>query len=682
MIVKSLRLKNIRSYEDASIDFPIGTMLFEGDIGSGKSTILLAIEFALFGLGDQKGAALLRIGANKGSVTLKFEVDRQEFEVHRSLERGKSSVQQGEGYIKSAEGIKHLSASEIKQEILDILSFNEPPDPKAQSVIYRYAVYTPQEEMKKILSDSADARLQTLRKALRIEDYRVAAGNASKDKDSNLAKVIRDKVAFLEGRVADIVEKQKELKEKKESIGENQKILQTHVKEREKLQTELDKNKDELKNLRESEKKLKKAEAEIPLLTEQIREKNIQIEDRTSETDGLNEEIASKLQPEIDELSKIERPTEKDVEVLDEELKDLSEKANELRKLETTIETKIEDYQSVEQNKICPTCDRPADPKEFKTKIDAKLEEKQKASEAVEECEKQIETTKDLIEKLKKFSEAQEKLENLNELVKKNKEHIEKNTQKIKILKTEREKLQKKLDAAKAEFKTLEKVSQRINELNDATEGIQRELNEVMGKVSSAKTMIQTLKEGAKTLGDEIQKKEEQKKLNVELNEYHIWLEDYLVPTLDNIEKHIMITINQEFNQCFQRWFNLLVEDPRKDVRVDEDFTPIIEQDGYEQSVDFLSGGEKTSVALAYRLALNGIVQKVSVGMKSNLLILDEPTDGFSKEQLFKVREILDELKCPQVIMVSHERELESFADRVFRVEKRDGVSEIKTTSG
>jgi exonuclease SbcC len=61
-------------------------------------------------------------------------------------------------------------------------------------------------------------------------------------------------------------------------------------------------------------------------------------------------------------------------------------------------------------------------------------------------------------------------------------------------------------------------------------------------------------------------------------------------------------------------------------------------------------------------------------------LILDEPTDGFSKEQLFKVREILSELKCPQVIMVSHERELESFADQVFRVEKREGVSEIKTT--
>jgi exonuclease SbcC len=81
----------------------------------------------------------------------------------------------------------------------------------------------------------------------------------------------------------------------------------------------------------------------------------------------------------------------------------------------------------------------------------------------------------------------------------------------------------------------------------------------------------------------------------------------------------------------------MLVEDPSKESRIDEDFTPLIEQDGYEQDYNYLSDGEKTSLALAYRLSLNTIVQKVSAGIKSNLLILDEPTDGFSKEQLFKI---------------------------------------------
>ena len=111
-------------------------------------------------------------------------------------------------------------------------------------------------------------------------------------------------------------------------------------------------------------------------------------------------------------------------------------------------------------------------------------------------------------------------------------------------------------------------------------------------------------------------------------------MQDYFLPTLEMVEKHVMVNINQEFDTQFQKWFGMLVDDPGKQAKIDEEFTPIIQQDGLDQEVSYLSGGEKTSVALAYRLALNGIVRKVSTGMNSNLLILDEPTDGFSKEQL------------------------------------------------
>ena len=37
---KSIELENIRSYDEQKIEFPRGITLFEGDIGSGKSTIL------------------------------------------------------------------------------------------------------------------------------------------------------------------------------------------------------------------------------------------------------------------------------------------------------------------------------------------------------------------------------------------------------------------------------------------------------------------------------------------------------------------------------------------------------------------------------------------------------------------------------------------------------------------
>jgi len=155
MIFKSLTLSNIRSYKNNEpIDFPVGTSLFEGDIGSGKSTILMAIEFALFGLGNQKGDSLLRKGSKKGSVTLEFGVGEDNYLVQRSLIRKENEgpVRQEKGLL-GINGAKiELSPSEIKEKILKILNFKEPLNPRAQSVIFRYAVYTPQEEMKYILS--------------------------------------------------------------------------------------------------------------------------------------------------------------------------------------------------------------------------------------------------------------------------------------------------------------------------------------------------------------------------------------------------------------------------------------------------------------------------------------------------------------------------------------------------
>jgi len=99
VILRSLKLENVRSYKTATIAFPQGISLFEGDIGSGKSTILMAIEFALFGLGSQKGGSLLKTNESKGSVSLAFAVDGDEYVVRRTLVRKGGNVQQGEGHL-------------------------------------------------------------------------------------------------------------------------------------------------------------------------------------------------------------------------------------------------------------------------------------------------------------------------------------------------------------------------------------------------------------------------------------------------------------------------------------------------------------------------------------------------------------------------------------------------------
>ena len=109
MLLKSVKLENIRSYLNQQIDFPEGSVLLSGDIGSGKSSILLAIEFALFGIRGKKlsGESLLRNGKKEGSVELKFEIEGKEIVIKRKLKGGKEKVGQAAGYIVK-NGIKNV----------------------------------------------------------------------------------------------------------------------------------------------------------------------------------------------------------------------------------------------------------------------------------------------------------------------------------------------------------------------------------------------------------------------------------------------------------------------------------------------------------------------------------------------------------------------------------------------
>jgi exonuclease SbcC len=63
-----------------------------------------------------------------------------------------------------------------------------------------------------------------------------------------------------------------------------------------------------------------------------------------------------------------------------------------------------------------------------------------------------------------------------------------------------------------------------------------------------------------------------------------------------------------------------------------------------------------------------------------DIVILDEPTEGFSEAQIIKIREVLDELNAAQLIIVSHEQKIEGFVDNVIRLEKQD-FSSIKSTT-
>ncbi|NYB25877.1 MAG: SMC family ATPase [Methanobacteriaceae archaeon] len=810
MIFKTLQMENIRSYEKEKIDFPNGTSLFEGDVGSGKSTILMAMEFALFGLGNQRGDALLRKGSKKGSVFLSFNVEEKEYQIKRTLVRGNNdSVRQDKAFL-SADGRKvQLSPSEIKERILDILNFKEPPNPRAQSVIYRYAVYTPQEEMKFILAQKPDTRLETLRKAFGIEDYKTAADNAKL-----ISNGIKDKINYLSGQVSDLEQKKASLIELNRKLTDNNRVLALSTEKRAELESALSKYREKLVNLKEIEFRLRQVENEIPHLEKQIKDRDDLItryQDEIQETEIENQE---KFRLEMDELEKIEKPTSISPEELKEKIKLIKEAVQNRKELFTTlkllkenkavIKEKLEDWKDktrddfIKENQeltqklresrdllsqhqkevnlilkkiyklegqlddinnklenldelgeICPICGSPLDDahkkdlKEERERESRKLnseikvlnEVKKKGEEQIEDdntlieqirnelsnyksiidkfdeldgvnsrinrvegnisniddmlslniqedndfgnFDQYIQHLEDLQEKLNKYFGAQKSLESIRYQYNKNIEKIERKKSEIETLTDKIKQLDVNLTKSKEIIKQLPEIDRKLVEVQSLHDSTDEEYRGVNDKVVETQTLVKRLTEDVHQLDKEIKEKETLHNRLEVLKNYHSWFTDYLIPTLSVIEKHVMQNIHLDFDENFKNWFNLLIDDPSKTGKIDEEFTPIIEQDGFQQEINYLSGGEKTSVALAYRLALNNIVQKVSTGMKSNLLIMDEPTDGFSKEQLFKIRDILNELNYPQIIIVSHERELESFADNIFQIEKIDGVSEV-----
>ena len=108
------------------------------------------------------------------------------------------------------------------------------------------------------------------------------------------------------------------------------------------------------------------------------------------------------------------------------------------------------------------------------------------------------------------------------------------------------------------------------------------------------------------------------------------------------------------------------------DVRLDEDYDVTIYGPGGESSLDMISGGEKIAVALALRL---GITQVLSGG-SLEMIMLDEPTIHLDA---YRRQELIDLLKrmsiIPQMIIVTHDADLEDAADNIMKMEKEEGVT-------
>jgi DNA repair protein SbcC/Rad50 len=854
MIIKKIEITNIRSYkEKTTIELPIGRILFQGDIGSGKSTILSAIEFALFGLGDIDANHLLRIGESKGSVLLEFESCGKTYNVFRSLLRRGNKIFQEEGFLYE-NGVKNsYSVGELKSKILDIIGINERTQTKTTSTIYRFAIYTPQEMMKTVLTSNNEKRIEILRRAFGIEEYSTAKKNAEKFSSwirtvtrikksmindlsmyrADIQKIedtteslkveidyLKDTIVTLDGHIQLILKKMLETRKRKErilqaesSILHLQSTIDKNLKLKEEANLELVRINHELTDILQSEKivadltpkyqeYIQKRE-DLVDVTEQARQYDelfldkIKLESSiNSNREMLNSNI-KRLDSELAELSLERERCTKEIKNLDHlkeeeillsnnitdsgnfemELEDVSDNLSNIKSEMISVNKEISKQQSeldtvlqLRQDAVCPYCKQKLDQQhilELENKflqrkdflennlgqMEKELQENQDKKNELLNRIKQVESKKSelqkiqiqiaklnvvqnniklldlkidektsgkrsmqaklqdnyLLEKVKKLDEIADKLNTLysykmsydsltkivndyqktglestyiehSNLMKSKQRNIEEKGIKEKSLVELNDEifaLSKKLDEMKTVYKDSQEVEIKLKKLESKKLTFENELVSKKESLAMRRTDHDNNLKNIESINKKINDLEERLDKIIFTDQIGIWLNQHFISSLEQIESQVLISVREEFNKLFQKWFYLLIEVGDIDVEIDEYFTPIVNQSGYHLEVDSLSGGEKTSIALAYRLALNEIIRRM-IMLDDNLLILDEPTDGFSKEQLIQIKLVLEELSAAQVIIVSHEKELEGFVETIFRVVKEREKSQVE----
>ncbi|MBU2503650.1 MAG: hypothetical protein KJ879_01170 [Nanoarchaeota archaeon] len=683
MIIKKITLKNIRSYEQQEVSFPEGSILLSGDIGSGKTSILLGIEFAFFGLQPgQRGTSLLRNGETEGSVILDFAVDNSEVTVERKLKRGSKTVSQDYCAIIINGEKRELSVTELKDKILEILNYPKEFS-KKQNLLYKFTVYTPQEEMKQIILEDPDVRLNTLRHVFGIDKYKKIIENIS-ILSSKLREEKRIKEALIENLEEDkasLVLKENSLEEKRSALVSVEKELLVRTEEKKKAQEE----KEEISNKIEERNKLRQEVEKTKIMISNKRETitsnmklieqlDVQIKDLTSNTQKFDEEKIAELE------TVIETARKKKV-IINEENLLISSKISSFNLKIQESEALNKKIRSIE---ICPTCLQDVG-EVYKSNITNSVEsEISKSGKEIETLTVEKKIISESLSKLEREINSAEKQIQEQRLLKIRYSGIDEKRKRLDEMKRLSSPLQKDVELLESHLDTLNKFVFDLNKYENIFQLKNQNLEEARNLERAAEIKVAELRKEIEVFSRQVEEIRESVKRTEEIRErvsfivnLETWLSKSFLSLISQIEKNVMIKLKTEFSELFTKWFSMLVSDTFE-VSLDDKFTPVINYQDYEIDYSYLSGGERTAVALAYRLAFNQVVNSLLSKIKTkDIVILDEPTDGFSDAQLDKMRDVLKQLNSRQLIIVSHEQKIEGFVENVIRLSKEQRASKI-----
>jgi len=659
VILRTIELTNIRSYLHESIGFDKGITVITGRTGSGKSTILMSLEYALFGnAASVSGNALLRRGAHEGSIRLVFEHAGHEYVVERGLVRIKEKVSFNKDSLalyKDGERVPVISrVRDLDEMICDILGYDA--DANA-SELFSVTSYTRQDEIKKLMTLSSEKRQEFIDSILQLAKYKLAWVNI-KDLVSHFSQELSRIDGMLSAKtrleaeqselIAKKEKKEKEYAHAKARLSALQKKQSEHEKKHARTQEQYSALKKQQEHVYQKKARIHSLETQQDAIAKRIDE----IEKKLPDLEIM---VAKSGAHEFDLLLENKSKTHALLETKQEHAKKAEEEEKRIRALGIGA---------------CPVCKQ-------EVKHEHVLQVSHEYAITLEQLHKEIDALSQNHEHLAK------RVENAREGVRAKQEQDALEAQKHELA-TERTHRLDELATLHAEDD--KGVSEKnMHELEAEREACIARANQLSTERAQLETQSAYLLEAISEHEEQIkQKKAEQAQISKQeaqrkqVSNVCVFLSN-LREDVRNIREVVRDTFLDAFKVEFHKYFEELRRfEEEYTVDVKTDYEPVAyATDGLEVSINALSGGEKTSVALSYRLALAYIAAELGGVSQSELLILDEPTVGFDSEDVRLLPEILQSIRIPQIIIVTHEEELKTAADVNYITNKKAGVTRI-----
>ena len=687
-MIHSIELIDFLAHHDTKLEFNNDATVFVGQNGAGKSSIIDAITFSLFGkhtrvLGSRRSnKSLIRRGTNKALVKIEFSANGKNYKAIRQIDsKGALTAQflekKGDEFFPVAEGERTQFGESMTAEVEKVLGMSY-EKLKIASIVQQgelnSIIKAKPKEFKELLNtiigiDRLDVAVESMKEVLK--EFRKNTQKKHGFDDTQI-ELLQNRMNEFENEILDSKPKIEKLEQEKKTTEAEisqieQEIEKDSVKE---LQlTELENQKEELVSY--AKEVIKKIQKEV-----------MEEERKVNECKGCFS-IASKKEDIGSEISK-----------LSVELRTVMKDLDEYEKKKNHFEEQSEFANRLElRNGKCPVCDSKVDhlnPLFQKEHVEEEIRDLDEKIVQLERKQSELENSiQDKTGELKEAENADVKLKTHN---------ISNETELEQIAETIKEKIKKikeipitinsgqLLEASTVDSHAKMKY-EKILQIEKTTSGFDQE--QFLAKKMELANNRQRLREIDREYGavsNKIENAERQLGKNkISLDE--LYKVRKYVTKLENIQKNVY-GIDGPVAKSLRSWALEIISE--KESEYLEKLNTKIQRISLSQKtkdvnitcyarstmleLESLSGGEQVSVALSLRLGMAHLLGSSNL----NFMILDEPTTHLDSERRKSLVEVLsqlanikDEDASMQFIIISHDAEIfeDSSVENIYKFE-------------